>query len=407
MLLSCAQYFNQPIDRILLRLEWIVFKMMAPPHRLKIVVIGSLSSSLINFRLGLLKGLVRDGYEVVAMAPENDPKVVSILRTHGIGFIPILMRRAQLSPLRDLLTLASLYSHFRRLRPDLILPYTMKPIIFGNIAARMARVPRRFALVTGLGFLFVDPHAKGIARLVQLVVQGLYRMAFHRVESVFVYNATDAEFVRKAIPSKSRIVLVPGSGVDLAHFKFSAPPHGPTRFLLIARLLPDKGIFEFVEAARKLREKFPLTQFQLLGPFEVSSRNGILPDVVQSWVDSGVIEYLGETDDVRPYLAHCTVFVLPAYREGLPRSVLEAMATGRAIITTDAPGCRDTVEVGKNGFLVPPRDTAKLAEAMEALIVEPNLVIEMGKYSRDLAERYDVSAVTRIILNELSSEYSR
>lgn len=371
----------------------------------RVAVVASLTLSLTNFRLQLLKAMVNAGHEVIAFAPETDPSVLRTLGAIGVRFVQIPMARTGINPLADLRTLFVLWHHFRRLKPDIVLPYTMKPIIYGCLAGRLAGVPHRFALVTGLGYVFTDT-APGV-RLTMLrhLSVWLYRLALGGVERVLVYNDADADEVRKRrmIRDFSRIILIPGSGIDLDHYTRSDPPLEPITFLLIARLLLDKGIFDYVEAARRLRSRYPEARMWLLGPFDANP-SGISEADVNGWIAEGVVDYLGKTRDVRPFLAQCTVFVLPSYyREGIPRTILEAMATGRAIITTDAPGCRDTVIDGENGYLVPPRDHAKLATAMESFIVDPHLALRMGQRSHELArERFDVRVVNRQLLGTMN-----
>ena len=369
-----------------------------------VAVVASLTLSLTNFRLELLSRMVEAGHDVIAFAPENDAEVIGILQDIGVRFIQIPMTRTGLNPLADLRTLFVLWRHFRRIQPDTVLAYTMKPIIYGGLAARIAGVPRRFALITGLGHVFRDAWPSGSMALVRRISVWLYRLSLAGAERVFVYNDADAADVRdcRMIADLSRIMAVPGSGVDLDRFRRSDPPHNPPVFLLIARLLRDKGIVDFVDAARRLRHNHESVRFQVLGPFDPNP-TGISRAEVDGWVAEGVIEYLGEKRDVRPYLIACSAFVLPSYyREGIPRTILEAMATGRAIITADTPGCRDTVENGENGLLVPPRQPEKLADAMETLLLRPELFAEMGARSHRLVcERFDVHAVNRILLGEM------
>ncbi|MFN0192911.1 MAG: glycosyltransferase family 4 protein [Aestuariivirga sp.] len=367
-----------------------------PPQR--IAVVASLTRSLTNFRYQLLKAMTDAGHQVTAFAPEDDRETIEKLREIGVQFVRIPMARTGLNPIADLRTLFALYRGFRASRPTLVLPYTMKPIIYGCLAARLAGVERRFALFTGMGHIFADPHPKWRGALVRAVSVALYRRALKGVRGVFVYNDADDEDIRKhrMLADNSIITGVAGSGVDLDHYPRSGPDSGEIKFLLIARLLRDKGIFEYAEAARQLRAKHPKVRFQLLGPLEPHSSSVSHADLAAM----AAIEYLGETNDVRPFLAACSVFVLPSYyREGIPRSILEALATGRAVITTDAPGCRETVIEGKNGFLIPARDSGALAAAMERFIRQPRLIDEMGVRSYELAvAKFDVHAVNRALL---------
>ncbi len=367
---------------------------------MKIVVIASLTRSLINFRRSLLQDLVATGAEVVALAPEDDQETIGELTAIGVRFRRIPMARASTNPLKDLETLRALLSVFREERPDIALAYTQKPIIYGGLAARFARVPKFFAMQSGLGFTFSDENTNGLLRR---LVSILYRAGVKRADAVFVFNGADeADMRAQGIITGQRVVEVPGSGVDTGDYPLAPLPAGAPVFLVVARLMRDKGHYEFVEAARRLKARWPHARFQILGPFDANPASIDAADL-DAWKKEGVIDYLGETDNVRPFLTASSVFVLPSFhREGLPRSILEAMSTGRAIITTDMPGCRETVHEGVNGFLVPPKDAGALAAAMERFLQEPALIGTMGAASRARAQaKFDVRIVNAILLREM------
>ena len=371
----------------------------------KVVVIASYTPSLTNFRLELLRRMVEAGHTVSAYAPEDDMVVRKDLAAMGVEFTPMPMARTGMNPFEDIKTFLFLLRELRRLRPDVVVPYTMKPIIYGGIAARMAGVAQRCFLVTGLGHVFSTAGAASFkGHVVRAISIALYRLAFKGADVVFAYNDADAEDINRyrMLGPRKQVELIPGSGVDLDHFRFEEMPTGKPVFLLVARLLRDKGILDYVEAARIVKRRFPDAEFRLLGPFDPNPE-AISPRQLRAWVDEGIITYLGETRDVRPFLKDCQVFVLPSYyREGIPRSILEALATGRAIITTDLPGCSDTVEDGGNGFLVPPNDPRKLAEAMCQFVADPALAPAMGHRSRELAQvKFDVHHVNRILLSRM------
>lgn len=374
----------------------------ADRRRQRIAIVASLTSSLVNFRLELLRSLVAHGLDVYALAPDDDRDTVAKLKALGVRFIRIPMARTTTSPVDDLKSLFALARIFMRIRPDIVLPYTMKPIIYGGLAARLARVPHRFALVTGLGYVFIDREPRLPKRALRWLSVRLYRMALRGVERIFVYNEADAADLRNhAIASDHVLVRVPGSGVDTTHFAASPLPGGPPVFLMIARLLRDKGVAEYIAAARILRRRYPSAQFKLLGPFD-SNPAAISRNEVEAWVAEGVIDYLGETGDVRPYLAGCSVFVLPSHREGMSRTILEAMATGRAVVTSDGPGCAEPVEEGVTGFVVPVKDAEALAAAMERFIVSPDLARKMGARARERVEAlYDVAMINRVLLTSM------
>jgi glycosyltransferase involved in cell wall biosynthesis len=293
---------------------------------------------------------------------------------------------------------------FRQLRPDVVISYTMKPVIYGGIAARLAGVPDRHALMTGLGYVFADPDPKGKRRLIRSLSVRLYRAGLHGTGRVFVYNGADEDDIRRfsMLDDNAKLIRVAGTGVNLERFPHRPTPEGGVRFLMIARLLADKGVREFVAAAKRLKPDYPDAEFRILGPLDPNPE-GIKAEEIAEWGRDGVVDYLGETNDVRPYLADASVFVLPSYyREGIPRSILEAMATGRPVITTTLPGCADTVEDGVSGFLVPPRDDAALAGAMRRFLEDPSPAEPMGLAARARAEAvFDIHKVNRHLLTEM------
>ncbi|MCT7376932.1 glycosyltransferase family 4 protein [Chelativorans salis] len=376
----------------------------AAAKRRKIAVVCSYTVSLANFRFKLLQAMVDNGYEVVALGPERHAPTIEALATIGVAFMPIPMARAGVNPVEDMKTLAALWVSLRRISPDVVLCYTMKPIIYGLIAARLAGIQERHALVTGLGYIFSQDAKSSRLSLIRAVAIRLYRFALRGHGRVFVYNQADADDILagRMVDDLTRIVSVPGSGVDFDHFPPVAVPAGDPVFLMIARLLRNKGIVEFVEAARRLRAQHPNARFQILGRLDPGPL-AISRQEIDRWAAEGVVDYLGEAADVRPFLAACTVFVLPSYyREGIPRSTLEALATGRAVITADTPGCRETVVQGENGFIVPPRDPVELAAAMKHFIDDPRLARQMGRRSLEIArEGFDVRIVNRLLLEKM------
>ncbi|MFB0612655.1 sugar transferase [Aurantiacibacter poecillastricola] len=367
---------------------------------MKVVVLSSLAYSLLNFRGRLLQAMVDAGHEVIACAPDPNPKVEADLKAMGIRFAVIRMARTGSNPFDDLVTLRDMVALLRRERPDVVLAYTQKPIIYGGIAARIVGGMRYYAMCSGLGHVY-SGEAKGKLAVLRKIVSVLYRAAVAKADGVFVFNRDDeAEMRRHGILKRGeKADQVPGSGIDLTRFEHKAVREGAPVFLMVARLMRDKGPGEFAEAARIVKRDYPDAQFRLLGPFDANP-SGITEAELQQWQDDGLIDYLGSTEDVRPYLADCSVFVLPTYyREGLPRTILEAMATGRAIITTDTPGCRETVLKGENGYLVEPRDAASLADAMRNFCEDPGLAARCGAKSREIAEtRFDVEIVNAMLL---------
>lgn len=315
------------------------------------------SWNIVNFRTGLIRALQAAGYRVAALAP---PDAYSARFAElGVDYHPIGMDRKGVSPLRDLGLLARYYRTLRRVRPDVFLGYTAKPNVYGSLAAQALGIPV-INNVSGLGTAFIREG------LLTRIVSTLYRIAFRRSAIVFFQNGEDREmFVGRGLVASAKARLLPGSGVDLARFVPSdARPAGPFRFLLVARLLWDKGVGEYVEAARLVRREMPDVRFGLLGFLDVENRTAVPRADVDAWAAEGLIDYLGAADDVRPHVAASDCVVLPSYREGLPRTLLEAAAMARPLITTDVPGCRQVVDEGRNGFLCAVRDPRSLADAM-------------------------------------------
>lgn len=373
-----------------------------PPKR--IALVSSYAPSLTRFRFDLIRALIAEGHHVTAFAPENDRAVADALAEIGCAFEVLPMARTGTNPLGDVALLLRLIGAFRRLRPDVVISYTMKPVIYGGIAARFVGVPERHALMTGLGYVFADPNPRGKRRILRDISVKLYQAGLRGVGRAFVYNGADEDDIRRfsMLDDNSKLIRVAGTGVNLQRFAPRAIPVGPPRFLLIARLLADKGVREFVEAAKHLKSEYPEAEFQILGPLDPNPE-GIKSDEIDGWATDGIVTYLGKTDDVRPYLSDASVFVLPSYyREGIPRSILEAMATGRPVVTTTLPGCGDTVEDGVSGYLIAPRDAQALAEAMKNFLSDSSLAKTMGDAARLRAEAvFDIHKVNRHLLSEM------
>ena len=366
-------------------------------------MVAGYPDSLLNFRGPLLNALLASGLDVHVAAPDlpANSEVRQRLEALGVQVHEIPLNRTGMNPVSDLGSLFNLCRLMWRLKPDFSLAYTIKPVIYGSVAAWLAGVPHRFALITGLGYAFQGEADQ--RNWLKRIAQNLYRFALSNVKKVFFQNPDDeALFYDLGILNSDnrKTVVVNGSGIDVDGFNVAPFPE-TTQFLLIARLLGDKGVREYVQAATTVRKQYPNTVFGLVGWVD-ENPDAIDGDELQSWVDSGVVKFYGRLADVKPAIADSSVYVLPSYREGTPRTVLEAMAMGRAVITTDAPGCRETVVHGKNGFLVPVKSTAELAAAMIHFIENPELVVAMGKESRLLAEeKYDVRKVNDHMLREM------
>ncbi|MBI4659278.1 MAG: glycosyltransferase family 4 protein [Verrucomicrobia bacterium] len=368
---------------------------------MRIAVLGGIAQSLVNFRGQFLSALVRRGHEVHTIAGEESVDVRKQLAALGVWFHPIQLRRSTISPFHDVATILALARVFRRWRADMLFSYTIKPVVYGSIVARLTGVSRCFSLITGLGYCFMDGSL--MRKALNFLVRLLYRLALPLNEVVFFQNPDDKRlFVNLGLlGSRGRAVVVDGSGVDLKYFAEAPLPLKPVRFLLVARLIREKGICEYLEAARKLKRKHVEASFRLVGP-EDAGRSSIPKTQLAAIRREGIVDYLGEVKDVRSAIADASVCVLPSYREGLPRSVVEAMAMGRPVITTDVPGCRETVSPGVNGFLIPSRDSELLANAMERFVRDPDLVVQMGRRSREIAvSRFDVDRINALMLQEM------
>jgi glycosyltransferase involved in cell wall biosynthesis len=351
----------------------------------RIALIGNQAFGLLNFRGALIRQLVQDGHEVVALVPDYTPSTRAAVLALGATPMDHRISRNGMNPLRDISGILHLQRSLRDIAPDFVLAYTVKPVVFGILAAWMAGVARRYALIEGLGHAFI--HSGTLKeRLLQWCVSTLYRIALARADRTLFLNHDDqAEFIKRGLVRQDRSIVVGTIGVDLADWRFAPPVTEPVTFLFVGRLLYEKGVAELVAAAKLVRADFPAARFVLVGDVD-SNPSSLQRETLLQWVSEGLLEWPGHTD-VRPWMAHASVFVLPSYREGFPRATQEAMAMGRAVITTDVPGCRETVREGINGFLVPPRDAPALARAMRTFLEQPELVVTMGRKSREIAEQ--------------------
>lgn len=369
---------------------------------MKFLLIAGLAESLTNFRGPLIAALQARGLEVHVAAPDmpagNALRVQ--LEARGLGVHSIPMGRTGTNPVADLRSMFAMWALMHRLKPDFVMGYTIKPVIYGSLAASLARVPRRVALITGLGYAFQgDGQRSGLRAL----VQWLYALALARVHLTFFQNPDDLALFRQCgiLSEGMPTCVVNGSGVDVASFSATPVPSGQLRFLLIARLLGDKGVREYAQAARIVKDKHPEVVCTLVGWVD-SNPDAIEQSELDAWIADGRIEFLGRLSDVRPEIERCSVYVLPSYREGTPRTVLEAMAMGRPVITTDAPGCRETVVDGENGFLIPVKSVNALVTAMERFLNDPELARQMGVRGRQIAEeKYDVHKVNAAMLTAM------
>jgi glycosyltransferase involved in cell wall biosynthesis len=363
---------------------------------MRIAVIHSNADYLLGSRLPLLLHL-RRRFDVVALAPRLSEGHRVELAGHGIRAASISLNPTGLNPLADTIDTFRLARQLRRLKPDAVVTNTLKPVTLGTFASVLAGVPRRYALISGLGFAFIEDEGPPDLRrrIIRTIARLEYRLALPRNLRVAFHNLDDLrEFVEAGICPADRVGHVDGSGVDTRAYEL-APPTAVPAFICVSRLLGDKGVREYMEAARIVKARIPEATFLLVGDVDQNPM-AIDPAEVDRYVQAGVLDWPGHVRDVRPLLRRAGVFVMPSYREGLPRSTLEAMAIGRAVVTTDVPGCRETVVEGENGLLVPARDVPALAAAMEELARDPDRVAAMGRASRRMAEeKFDIEVVHR------------
>jgi glycosyltransferase involved in cell wall biosynthesis len=377
--------------------------MNSPTVPRRVAFITSQAFSLVNFRGPLIREMRQRGIEVFALAPDFDANTRAALERWGVHPISFPLSRAGMNPVADAYACFVLACRLRKIRPDAVVAYFIKPVIYGLIAAAVARVPRRFALIEGLGYAFASEREN---TMLTRVVSVLYRVSLRAAQRVFVLNDDDLQtLVSRAGLARNVAVKLDGIGVDLETFASVPLPSGPPVFLLVARMIREKGITDFVAAARLLRTTYPAVRFIMAGGLDANPTS-IRHEEIEAWVAEGLIEWPGQVPDIRLWIGRASVFVLPSYyREGLPRSTQEAMAMGRAVITTDWIGCRETVQPEVNGFLVPVRNPEALAAAMRRCIEQPERVIEMGRMSRRIAvSRFDVHVVNRRILNVIGFE---
>lgn len=368
---------------------------------MKFVLISPKNRTVYNFRGDLIKEIIKLGYEVVVIGPDQTDieKILDL----GVSFHEIQMNKNGTSISKDIKYCIQLISVLKREKPEVILGYTVKPVVYGAIAAKVAGIKNINCMITGGGYTFTAKTLK--ARILGYIVRMLYKVALGCADHVIFQNEDDLrEFTEKHLVSPNKCNVVHGSGVDMKRFTQEEFPE-KTRFFMLSRMLKSKGVNEYLQAADILKKKYPDVEFALLGKYETSMQDAVEKEYVEKLIKKGVITRYEETSDVRPFYKNCSVYVLPSYREGTPRTVLEAMAMGRPIITTDTNGCRDTVEDGKNGFLVPVKNVEVLAEKMEMFILHPEWIRNFGEESKKIcSEKYDVIKVNEDMLKIMRVE---
>ena len=364
----------------------------------QILFVSNTAFSICNFRFGILERLVADGYKVITVGPKD--LYSAKLAAMGCEVIDLPMAAKGVNPREDLFLMGQLRRLYKTIKPDFIFHFTIKPNIYGSLAARLAGIPS-IAVTTGLGYTFIQNN--WVARVARL----LYKAAFSSPKEVWFLNEDDRQtFLRHRLVTPDKAVLLHGEGVNTTHFCPQPAPlaDGKTRFLLVARMLWDKGVGEYVEAARQVLKQYPGAVFQLLGECGVPNPSEMTRVQMAEWEREGIIQYLGTTTDVRPYLAQVDCVVLPSYREGVPRTMLEAAAMEKPLIATDAPGCRDVVVNGKTGWLCPVKDATALAGCMVQLLDMPAADrLTMGRAGRRyIVNNFDEKKVVAHYLTTLA-----
>lgn len=362
---------------------------------MKFILISPKNRTVYNFRGDLIKELISKGYEVIVTGP-NSYGIDKILEL-GARFEQIPLNKTGLNVIADVKYLINLIKLFKREKPDVTLGYTIKPVIYGSIAAKLAGIKNINSMVTGVGYVFTATTKK--AKVIRFFASKLYRFGFSCADTVIFQNKDDIhEFTELGLLNIEKCRLVNGSGVNMEKFKPVDFPKQLT-FFMLSRVMYSKGIREYLEAARKIKSRHRNVRFMLLGALE-NMPDSMSTEELKPYIDDGIIEHFGETNDVSNYYKLCSVFVLPSYREGTPRTVLEAMAMGRPIITTDAPGCRETVINAQNGFLIPVENSDALIEKMEWFINNQDKIKVMGQASYDYCfEKFEVRKVNQKMLD--------
>ena len=373
----------------------------------KIILLNNIYQDILGFRKHLVQFLVAHNYQVYAMATNytlEAKKKVEELKAIPIDYT---FTRGGTNPLVDLRDMKRLEQIFKQIQPDILLASFVKPVIFGTLAAKKAKVPKIIVMLEGLGYTFTEqPNGQTLkAKLLRKIQVFLYKIALPKADAVLFLNPNDPKDLldKYHINVKKREVLG-AIGLDLKNYPFSNAPTSPISFIFVARLLREKGIFEYLKAVEIVKAKYPSAIFKVIGSFDSENPGALKKEELDKYIQKGFITYPGFVNNVNQWITESSVFVLPSYREGVPRSTQEAMAIGRAVITTNVPGCRETVVNGKNGFLIPKWDVKALVQAMQYFIENPNEISRMGEESYQIAlEKFDGEKVNEKLLKIIES----
>lgn len=375
----------------------------------KLIFITTVASSIYGFRQPLITELQTQGHQIYAFVSEYTQSELDKIQAMGVVAIPYQLNRGGLNPIADIIATYKLVQQIKQIHPDLVFSYFSKPVIFGTLAAKIAKVPKIFAMLEGLGYTFTE-QPDGMTtktKIIRSIQVLLYRISLPLVDKLIFLNPDDPkDLLEKCNIQVKKVEVLGGIGLNLADYQYKPviQPVEQIRFLFIGRLLKEKGIHEFIQATKIVKAQYPNpnTVFTVLGAIDNMNLGALSQQELDNYIQSGLIEYPGHVSDVNSWIAKSHVFVLPSYREGVPRSTQEVMAIGRAVITTDVPGCRETVIDGINGFLVPAWDSEKLAEKMIYFIENPQKIAEMGNASHQIAiEKFDVNKVNQRMIQIL------
>ena len=374
---------------------------------MKVIMVGTVASSFYGFRADLIRTLIKKGHQVYAFTSEYTAE--DLIKIENLGATPVIytLNRGGLNPLADMIATYQLSNKIKAINPDLVFSYFSKPVIFGTLAAKLAKVPRVIGMLEGLGYTFTE-QPEGLSKKTQLIKKiqvFLYKIALPQLDQLIFLNPDDPkDLLEKHAISVKNVEVLGGIGLNLQDYPYQplSNIYLPLKFLFIGRLLKEKGIHEFVQAAKLVKKIYPDTQFTVLGAVDHHNLGALKQSELDELISSNIIHYPGHVNNVKDWIANSHVFVLPSYREGVPRSTQEAMAIGRAVITTDVPGCRETVEQGVNGFLVPKWNPEALAEKMIYFIEHPEQIEKMGYESYKIAQdKFDAEEVNQRLLNIL------
>lgn len=373
----------------------------------KIILIGTVASSFYGFRADLIRTLLKKGHQVYAFTSEYTTE--DLKKIENLGATPVIytLNRGGLNPLADMIATYQLSNKIKAINPDLVFSYFSKPVIFGTLAAKLAKAPRVVGMLEGLGYTFTE-QPEGFSKKTQLIKKiqvFLYKIALPQLDQLIFLNPDDPkDLLEKYVINVKNVAVLGGIGLNLQDYPYQplSNTHLPLKFLFIGRLLKEKGIHEFVQAAKLVKKIYPSTEFTVLGAIDNHNLGALQHTELNALISSNIIQYPGHVSNIKDWIADSHVFVLPSYREGVPRSTQEAMAIGRAIITTDVPGCRETVVDGVNGFLVPKWNPEALAEKMIYFIENPDQIKVMGAESYKIAvEKFDAEKVNQRLVNIL------